>query len=80
MSASRTNVRPKADKVLVDIVEYVTKFKVTSQVAYDTARLCLIDTLGCGLEAREYPACKKLRGPVVPGTIVPNGAKVPGTQ
>ncbi len=80
MSASRTNVRPKADKVLVDIVEYVTKFKVTSQVAYDPARLCLIDTLGCGLEALEYPACKKLLGPVVPGTIVPNGAKVPGTQ
>ena len=80
MSAPLSNVRPKADKVLVDIVDYVTRYKITSKVAYDTARLCLIDTLGCGLEALEYPACKKLLGPVVPGTIVPNGAKVPGTQ
>jgi 2-methylcitrate dehydratase len=39
-----------------------------------------IDTLGCGLEALSYPACTKLLGPVVPGTVVPNGAKVPGTQ
>src|SRR5208337_3966176 len=48
--------------------------------AFDTARLCLIDTLGCGFEALSYPACTKLLGPVVPGTIVPNGSKVPGTQ
>ena len=80
MSAPLSNVRPKADKVIVDIVDYVTKYQIASQVAYDTARLCLIDTLGCGLEALQYPACKKLLGPVVPGTIVPNGAKVPGTQ
>ena len=80
MSAHISNVRPKADKVIVDIVDYVMKYKVSSKVAYDTARNCLIDTLGCGLEALEYPACKKLMGPVVPGTIVPNGAKVPGTQ
>ena len=80
MSAAISNVRPKPDKVLVDIVDYVTKKKITSKVAYDTARNCLIDTLGCGLEALEYPACTKLLGPVVPGTTVPNGAKVPGTQ
>ena len=80
MSAHISNVRPQADQVLVDIVDYVTKYQITSKVAYDTARLCLIDTLGCGLEALEYPACKKLLGPVVPGTVVPNGAKVPGTQ
>ena len=58
----------------------MTKYKIKSSLAYDTARNCLIDTLGCGLEALEYPACKKLLGPVVPGTVVPNGAKVPGTQ
>lgn len=75
-----SNIRPKFDKVIVDIVDYVSKYKVTSNVAYDTARNCLIDTLGCGLEALEYPACTKLMGPIVPGTIVPNGAKVPGTQ
>ncbi len=80
MSGHVSNVRPKPDKVLVDIADYVTKFQVGSDEAYSTARLCLIDTLGCGLEALEYPACTKLLGPVVPGTTVPNGARVPGTQ
>jgi len=80
MSSHISNVRPKPDKVLVDIVDYVTKYKVTSKLAYQTARNVLIDTLGCGLEALEYPACTKLLGPIVPGTVVPNGAKVPGTQ
>ena len=80
MSAHISNVRPKPDKVLVDIVDYVTKYKINSALAYETARNCLIDTLGCGLEALEYPACTKLMGPIVPGTVVPNGAKVPGTQ
>ncbi|MCL4676713.1 MAG: MmgE/PrpD family protein, partial [Pararhodobacter sp.] len=80
MGAHISNVRPKPDKVLVDIVDYVTKYKVSSKVAYETARNCLIDTLGCGLEALEYPACTKLLGPIVAGTVVPNGAKVPGTQ
>ena len=80
MSAHISNVRPEPDKVLVDIVDYVTKYKVTSKEAYETARYCLIDTLGCGFEALEYPACTKLLGPVVPGTVVPNGARVPGTN
>ncbi len=79
MSAHISNVRPKPDQVLTDIVDYVTKYKITSKQAYETARYCLIDTLGCGFEALEYPACTKLLGPVVPGTVVPNGAKVPGT-
>ncbi|MDB5772861.1 MAG: 2-methylcitrate dehydratase [Burkholderia sp.] len=80
MSAPISNVRPEPDQVLVDIVDYVTQYEIKSPVAYDTARNCLIDTLGCGLEALEYPACTKLMGPIVPGTVVPNGAKVPGTQ
>jgi 2-methylcitrate dehydratase len=80
MSSHVSNVRPKPDKVLGQIADYVTKYKVTSKEAYETARYCLMDTLGCGFEALEYPACTKLLGPVVPGTIVPNGAKVPGTQ
>jgi 2-methylcitrate dehydratase len=81
MSAHISNVRPKSDKVLVDIANYVSKSKkITSKQAYETARYCLMDTLGCGLEALEYPACTKLLGPIVPGTVVPNGAKVPGTQ
>jgi 2-methylcitrate dehydratase len=80
MSAPISNVRPKPDKVLVDIADYAASYKITSKEAYDTARNCLIDTLGCGLEALSYPACTKLLGPIVPGTVVPNGAKVPGTQ
>ena len=80
MSAPISNIRPKPDPVLTDIADYVTRYTVTSEEAYETARYCLMDTLGCGLEALEYPACTKLLGPIVPGTVVPNGAKVPGTQ
>jgi len=79
MSSHISNVRPKPDQVLVDIAEYASKYKIKSAEAYDTARLCLMDTLGCGLEALSYPACTKLMGPIVSGTVVPNGAKVPGT-
>jgi 2-methylcitrate dehydratase len=80
MSSHISNVRTEFDREIVDIVDYVLNYKIDSTVAYDTARNCLIDTLGCGLEALEYPACTKLLGPIVPGTIVPQGAKVPGTQ
>jgi 2-methylcitrate dehydratase len=80
MSAPISNVRPDPDRVLVDIVDYVLDYQVNSTLALDTARNCLIDTLGCGLEALTYPACTKLMGPIVPGTIVPNGARVPGTS
>jgi 2-methylcitrate dehydratase len=79
MSAPISNVRPDPDQVLVDIADYVLDFPIDSALALDTARNCLIDTLGCGLEALTYPACTKLMGPIVPGTIVPNGARVPGT-
>jgi 2-methylcitrate dehydratase len=79
MSGAISTVRPKPDKVLVDIVDYVREYRVTSKAALDTARYCLLDTLGCGFEALQYPACTKLLGPIVPGTVVPNGAKVPGT-
>src|SRR6187455_1741809 len=79
MSAPISNVRPKPDQVLVDITDYVVRKKISSDLAYDTARNCLIDTLGCGFEALGYSACTKLLGPIVPGTVVPNGAKVPGT-
>ncbi len=80
MSAPVSNVRPKADKVLADIADYVGKYEIESAEAYNTARLCLMDTLGCGLEALEYAACTKLLGPLVPGTAVQNGARVPGTR
>src|SRR5690348_11553264 len=80
MSAHISNVRPEPDQVLVDIANYVHDYVIDSAEAYDTAHNCLMDTLGCGLEALEYPACTKLLGPIVPGTIVPNGTKVPGTD
>jgi 2-methylcitrate dehydratase len=79
MSAPASNVRPRPDQVLVDIADYVARHRITSREAYDTARHCLLDTLGCGFEALGYPACTKLLGPVVPGTVVPHGARVPGT-
>ncbi|TSA14395.1 MAG: bifunctional 2-methylcitrate dehydratase/aconitate hydratase [Betaproteobacteria bacterium] len=80
MSSHISNVRPKPDQVLLDIVDYVSRYQIKSKLAYDTARNCLIDTLGCGLEALSYPACTKLMGPIVQGTVVPNGARVPGTS
>lgn len=80
MSAPIINIRPDFDKEMVDIVDYVMNYTITSKAAWETAHYCLLDTLGCGLEALEYPACKKLLGPVVPGTVIPNGVRVPGTQ
>ena len=80
MSAPISNVRPKPETVLTKIADYATKYSIRSADAFETARYCLIDTLGCGFEALKYPACTKLMGPIVPGTVVPNGAIVPGTQ
>jgi len=80
MSAHISNVRPAPDQVIVDIANYVADYEIQSDEAFDTARNCLIDTLGCGFEALDYPACTKLLGPVIADTVVPNGAKVPGTS
>lgn len=79
MSSHISNNRPDPDQVLVDIADYVLNYKVDSDLALETAHYCFLDTIGCGFEALTYPACTKLLGPIVPGTIVPNGAKVPGT-
>ncbi len=80
MSAPISNIRPKPDAVITDIADYAAKAKISSAEAYNTARLCLMDTLGCGFEALSYPACTKLMGPVVPGATMAGGAKVPGTS
>jgi 2-methylcitrate dehydratase len=80
MSALLSSARPAPDQVIADIADYVVSGPAPSELALDTARGCLIDTLGCGLEALDYPACTKLLGPIVPGTVVPNGAHVPGTD
>src|SRR5277367_4338871 len=80
MSNSVGNLRPEPDRLLVEITDYVSHYAIQSSEAYQTARYCLMDTLGCGLLALHYPACTKLLGPVVLGTVVPNGSRVPGTR
>ena len=80
MSSHVTKSNLPYDKEIVDIVDYVMNHEIKSPVAYETAWNCLLDTLGCGLEALEYPACTKLLGPVAPGVTVKNGVKVPGTN
>ncbi|HEX4300577.1 MAG TPA: bifunctional 2-methylcitrate dehydratase/aconitate hydratase [Gammaproteobacteria bacterium] len=76
----RSAKRPAPDKVIKDIADYVCDYKVKSAEAYKTARYILMDTLGCGMLALDYPACTKLLGPVVPGATMKGGARVPGTS
>lgn len=81
MSADiRSAKRPDPDQVLVDIADYVTDYEIDSDTAYQTAHYCLLDTLACGFQALDYPACTKLLGPVVPGASLSGGARVPGTS
>lgn len=80
MGSHISNERPQPDQVLVDIADYVLNYEIKNDLAWKTAHYCLLDTIGCGLEALTYPACVKLLGPIVKGTVVPNGAKVFGTQ
>ena len=75
-----TNVRPNPDDVLVKIADYVLNKDIESSEAYNTARNCLMDTLGCGLLALTFPDCKNLLGPYIEGTQVPGGVRVPGTK
>jgi 2-methylcitrate dehydratase len=77
---SKSAQRPPPDGALVAIADYARNFRVTSTTAYDTARYCLMDTLACGFQALQYPACRRLLGPVVPGAVMPGGARVPGTS
>ena len=72
--------RPEPDQLLVDIADYIVDYKVESEAARNTARYCLMDTLGCGLLALKYPACTRMMGPVVAGATMSNGARVPGTS
>jgi 2-methylcitrate dehydratase len=76
----RSAQRPAFDAALTAIASYAANFTVTSDTAYQTARYCLMDTLACGFQALKYPACRKLLGPVVPGAVMPGGARVPGTS
>lgn len=71
---------PETDNVIARIADYAVNYQPDSELALDTARLCLMDSIGCALLAMDYPACTKLLGPDVEGMIVPNGARVPGTR
>lgn len=81
MSSASFNIRPQPDQVLVDIADYVVGRDIQSDLAYATARHCLMDSLGCAMEALAYPACTKLLGPLVPGAAESKGgARIPGTR
>jgi len=80
LSSITTPSNQEFDQEIIEIVDYVRDFQITSEVAYETAFNCLLDTIGCGLEALEYEACRKLLGPIVPNTKVENGVRVPGTN
>jgi len=75
-----SNSKPKFDKVITDIADYVMDYDIESPLAYQTSHFCFIDALGCALLALQFPACTKLLGPIVPGASLPNGARVPGTD
>ncbi len=74
-----SNKRGKPDKILVDIAEYVAGYKISKPRVIESARLCMMDAIACALDALDHPECTKLLGPVVPGTTVPHGSRVPGT-
>jgi len=80
MSSHISNLRPPPDQLLADLADYALNFTAPGEESLDTARWCLLDTLACGIMALAYPACTKLLGPIVPGTSIANGARVPGTH
>lgn len=80
MSVSDVNLRPQADRELIAIADYVSHYTIQSALALQTAKYCLMDSIGCAILALQYPQCTKLLGPVIPGTVVPHGSRVPGTS
>jgi len=78
-TTTNSNIRPDFDQILTTVADYVVDKKITGELAYKTARWCLLDTLGCGILALNTPQCTKLLGPIVPGAELAQGARVPGT-
>src|SRR3990167_6287479 len=74
------NLRPSYDQVIVEIADYVLNYQINNPNAYEIARLCLLDALGCGMLALNFIECTKLLGPIVPNAILSCGARVPGTS
>jgi len=78
--ATDSNIRPEHDAELLAIADYVLHTPISSEEAYETARYCLMDSLGCAMLALQFPACVRHLGLVVPGSTVPGGVRVPGTN
>jgi 2-methylcitrate dehydratase len=80
MSSAASNIRPAPDSIMVEIADYAASYVPESKEAIDTARYCFMDALGCALLALRFPECTKHLGPIVPGALLNNGARVPGTD
>ncbi len=74
------NIRPEYDEVIQTIASYVIEFNDYSEEALNTASVCLMDTLGCGFRALQFPECTRHLGPLVEGAEIDDGARVPGTS
>ena len=74
------NIRPEPDREMQEIADYVVDHAIDNEKAYATACYVLMDSLGCALLALRFPECSRLLGPVVPGSVVPLGVRVPGTS
>ena len=68
------------DSLIAELADYVHEAKIESELAYETAHWCLLDSLGCSFLALGYPECRKMLGPLVPGSEMPGGCRVPGTD
>src|SRR5690349_18596659 len=80
MTTETFNLRPPPDDIIVEIARYAAEYVPESDAALDTARYCFMDALGCALLALRFPECAKHLGPIVPGAVLGDGARVPGTQ
>lgn len=79
-SAGGLAARPAPDAALLEVADYVTGYEVRDPATYNMARLCLMDAIGCAIEALKFEDCTRLLGPTVPGALFPGGARVPGTR
>lgn len=76
----RSALRPQPDAPMVEIARYVADQVIDSDEAWQTARYVLLDSLACAMLAMKFPECVKHLGPLVPGAVLPDGARVPGTS
>ena len=70
----------KTDDILLKITDYVLNTTIQNDEAYRIAFYNLLDAIGCGIFALQFPACTKLLGPIIPEASLKNGSRVPGTS